>query len=244
MKGRTWIWVGALVVAAVVGFAARVVAAPNPAPSGPAKLITVSGTATVSTMPDEALVDFGVRTQAGSSADALAANAAKMQSVLETLAAAGIEQKDIKTIRAELNPQKVDRGTKHERTVYVAQNTVEVTIVDLSKVGSVIDAAVAAGADQVQDIRFQVSNPTDVHTQALQEAVRGARAKADAMAAAAGARVTGVVSIKEQGGEYPQPYRAAWGNESAVAAALTPIVPPHEIETRVTVTVVWSLAVV
>jgi uncharacterized protein YggE len=63
------------------------------------------------------------------------------------------------------------------------------------------------------------------------------------MAAAAGARVTGVVSIREQGGEYPQPYRMAWGNESMVAAALTPIVPPHEIETRVTVTVVWSLAV-
>ena len=243
MKNRTWIWVGALVVAGVAGFAARVVAAPNTTPSGPAKLITVSGTATVSTAPDEVLVDFGVRTQAGSSADALAATAAKMQSVLQALAGEGIEQKDIETVRMQVNAQKLDRGTKHERTVYVAQNTIEVTIVDLSKVGSVIDAAVAAGADQVQDIRFQVSNPTDVHTQALQEAVRGARAKADAMAAAAGARVTGVVSIKEQGGEYPQPYRGAW-DAMAIPAAFTPVVPPHEIETRVTVTVVWSLAVV
>jgi len=240
MKNRTWIWVGALVVAAVVGFAARVVAAPNSTPSGPAKLITVSGTATVSTMPDEVLVDFGVRTQAGSSADALAANSVKMQSVLEALADAGIEQKDIETVRMEVNQQKLDRGTKHEQTVYVAQNTVEVTIRDLSGSGSVIDAAVAAGADQVQDIRFQVSNPTDVHTEALQEAVRGARAKADAMAAAAGARVTGVVSIREQGNAYPRSY-----NESAgmlALAAPTPVVPPHEIETSVTVTVVWSLA--
>jgi uncharacterized protein YggE len=242
MKNRTWIWVAALVVAGIVGFAARVVAAPNTTPSGPAKLITVSGTATVSTTPDEVLVDFGVRTQAGSSADALAANAAKMQSVLTALAGAGIEQKDIQTVRMQVNQQKLDRGTKNERTVYVAQNTVEVTIRDLSNAGSVIDAAVAAGADQVQDIRFQVSNPTDVHTQALQEAVRGARTKADAMAAAAGARVTGVVSIKEQGNEYPRSYNESFG--ALALAAPTPIVPPHEIETSVTVTVVWSLAVV
>jgi hypothetical protein len=240
MKNRTWIWVAALVVAGMIGFATRVVAAPN-TPSGPAKLITVSGTATVSTVPDEALVDLGVRTQAGSSAEAQQANAAKMQSVLQALAGAGIEQKDIQTIRTELNPQKLGRGTKHEQTVYVAQNTVEVTIADLSKVGSVIDAAVVAGADQVQDIHFQVSNPTDVHTQALQEAVRGARAKADAMAAAAGARVTGVVSIREQGGDYPQPYRMAF-SAMAIPAAMTPVVPPHDIETRVTVTVVWSMA--
>jgi uncharacterized protein YggE len=75
--------------------------------------------------------------------------------------------------------------------------------------------------------------------QALQEAVRGARAKADAMAAAAGARVTGVVSIREQGGEYPGSYR--FGADMALAAMPAAIVPPHEIETRVTVTVVWSL---
>jgi hypothetical protein len=242
MKGRTWIWVGALVVAAVVGFAARVVAAPNPTPSGPAKLITVSGTATVSTVPDEALVDLGVRSEAETGDGAQQANAAKMQSVLEALAGVGVEQKDIETIRTSLNPQKLGGGSKHEQTVYVAQNTVEVTIRGLSKAGSVIDAAVAAGADQVQDIRFQVSNPTDVHTLALQEAVRGARTKADAMATAAGARVTGVVSIREQGNAYPQSYNANW-EAMAIPAALTPIVPPHEIETRVTVTVVWSLAV-
>jgi hypothetical protein len=240
MKARTWIWVAALVVAAVVGFSARVVAEPSSTPSGPAKLITVSGTATVSTQPDEVVVDLGVRTQADTSGDALQQNSAKMQSVLKALAAVGIEQKDIETVRMEVNPQKLDRGTKNERTVYVAQNTIQVTIRDLSKAGSVISAAVAAGADQVQDIRFQVSDPTDVHTQALQEAVRGARAKADAMAAAAGARVTGVVSIREQGNEYPGSYRRSY-EALGIPMGETAIVPPHEIETRVTVTVVWSL---
>lgn len=241
MRNRsTWIWLAAVVVATVVGFSANALASSGGGSSGPNRQITVSGTATVSTRPDEAVVDLGVRSEAAESAAAMEANATKMAAVLVALADAGVEKQDIATIRVSLDRRTVDRGTKHERTVFVAQNTVEVTITNLDNAGPVIDTAVKAGADQVQDIRFQVSNPTEVRRQALQQAVRGGRAKADAMAAAAGAHVGGVISIREQGNSYPEAYdqRLMLG---AVAAA-TPIVPTRDIETRVTVSVVWSLA--
>lgn len=200
----------------------------------------MSGTATVSTKPDEAVIELGVRSQAADGQTAMQANAAKMSAVLKALGGVGVSRQDIETTRVSLDRSILARGTPHEQVLYVAQNVVRVTITDLDRVGAAIDAAVGAGADSVHDIRFQVSNPTEVRRRALQQAVRGARAKADAMAEAAGARVSGVISIREQG----SPYQV--GFDQAVPAALgaggTPIVPQHEIQTRVTVSVVWSLS--
>jgi uncharacterized protein YggE len=242
MRNRsTLIWIAVVVLATVVGFTANAVASSGDRPSGPTRQITVSGTATVSTRPDEAVVDLGVRSEAAASADAMQANATKMTAVLKALADAGVGKQEISTTHVSLDRQTIDKGTKHERTVFVARNDVEVTITDLDQAGAVIDAAVQAGAEEVHDIRFQVSDPTEVRRQALQQAVRGARAKADAMADAADASVSGVISIREQGNTYPGAFEQRLAFD-AVPAAVTPIVPTHDIETRVTVTVVWSLA--
>ena len=120
--------------------------------------------------------------------------------------------------------------------MFVASNSVQVVIHDLSTVGSVIDAAVEAGADSVNDIRFQLANPNEVRTDALHQAVTGARTKADALAEAAGARVVGVVTIDEQNLQEPV-YRAA-----LAASVPTPIVPPSSLQVSETVKVVWEIA--
>jgi uncharacterized protein YggE len=73
--------------------------------------------------------------------------------------------------------------------------------------------------------------------------VQSARAKADALAEAAGTSVTGVVLIREQGpsGSRPSPYFANARALSYDAAAGLAVVPPHDIETKVTIQVVWSI---
>jgi uncharacterized protein YggE len=223
-----------------VGLGANALASSDGGASAPRRLVTVTGTATVSTRPDEALVDLGVRSEGADAEAAMQASAAKMTAILGALADAGIARSDIETTNVSLGRSTLDRGKPSERTVYVAQNTVQVTITDLANAGKAIDAAVSAGANEVHDIRFQVSNPSEVQRQALQEAVRTAREKADAMASAAGAQVDGVVSIREQSNPVPQSYNQAFA--MAAVPAATPIVPIHEIQTRVVVSVVWSLA--
>lgn len=242
MSKRIWLGLAVLLVGLVGGFAIRAVTADDGGPAGPPHLVTVTGTASVSQAPDEAVITLGVRSEAATGEEAFGANAAKANAVLDALAQMGVEEKDIKTANVGLDRQVRDRGTKHETTVYVAHHDVEVTLLDLTSIGDVLDAAVAAGADEVRDIRFGLSDPAQAQQDALAEAVKGARAKADTIAAAAGSKVTGVVSVREQGGVSPGPYleqaKLAFG---AYQAAPTPVVPPEDIQVRVTVTVVWSL---
>ena len=123
------------------------------------------------------LLQFGVRSESGESADAFAQNARVMQAVLDALHGTGITDKDVQTTDVSLEQRIQNRGKPDEHRVSVATNSVQVTIHDLSTVGSVIDAAIGAGASSVNDIRFQLANPHEVRTDALRQAVMGARSQ-------------------------------------------------------------------
>jgi uncharacterized protein len=243
MSRRTWIVAGALIVALVViAFAATALAQGDSSAGGkPVHTIRVSSTATVKASPDEAVVGLGVHSEAAASADAFARNAEDMQAVLNALKAAGIDEKDIQTTNVSLQQRVTGRGTANEQQLFVASNAIRVTIHDLSAVGSVIDAAVGAGADSVNDIRFQLANPDVVRTDALTQAVTGARAKADALADAADATVVRVVTIDEQNYQ-PPIYDAPMATAALGAAASTPIVPPSSLDVTETVSVVWEIS--
>ncbi|HEX9312885.1 MAG TPA: SIMPL domain-containing protein [Actinomycetota bacterium] len=235
---------GVIVIAAVVAglviwFAATAMAQSGATPSAkPARTITVSSTATVNAQPDEVVLDLGVRFESADSAAAFAQNAKDMQAVLDALKAAGITDKDVQTTNVSLEQN--NQGKPNERRVFVASNSVQVTIHDMSSVGSVIDAAVNAGADSVNDISFQLSNPNTIRTDALSQAVTGARTKAEALARAAGAEVMRVVTIDEQN------FRPPVYNQSLAAlpraGVPTPVVPPSSLQVSVTIAVVWEIA--
>ena len=233
------------VVALVVGIAASAMGSDAPSSSAkPVRTITVSSTATVKATPDEAVISFGVRTEDPDSTTAFAQNAQDMKAVLDALKAAGIAQADIQTLNIGLDQQVQDRGKASEHTVFVATNSAQVTIRDLSTVGSVIDAAVQAGADSVNNIQFQLSNPNTIRTDALTQAVQGARTKADALAKAASTQVLSVVTINEDGFRQPV-YRTAYDQKAifagAAIAAPTPVVAPDSLQVSVTVSVVWEI---
>ncbi|MGZ4125368.1 MAG: SIMPL domain-containing protein [Actinomycetota bacterium] len=243
MSRRTWVVAGTVVVALVViAFAATALAQGDTSASGkPVHTITVSSTATVKASPDEAVIGLGVHSEAAGSADAFAQNAKDMQSVLDALKAAGIDEKDIQTTNVSLQQRVTNRGTPNEQQMFVAANSIQVTIHDLSSVGSVIDAAVGAGADSVNDIRFQLSNHDAVRTDALTQAVAGARAKADALAHAADATVVRVVTIDEQNYR-PPVYDAPFAGSAALGAVPTPVVPPSSLDVTETISVVWEIS--
>src|SRR6266511_241965 len=186
------------------------------------------------------VLDLGVRFESADSAAAFAQNAKDMQAVLDALKAAGITDKDVQTTNVSLEQNTQNQGKPNERRVFVASNSVQVTIHDLSSVGSVIDAAVNAGADSVNDISFQLSNPNTIRTDALSQAVTGARTKAEALARAAGAEVVRVVTIDEQN------FRPPVYNQSLAAlpgaGVPTPVVPPSSLQVSVTIAVVWEIA--
>jgi uncharacterized protein YggE len=203
MKTRILSLVGVLVLAAAVA----AVALPGPASSAAADEggITVQGTGSVAAVPDRAELSFGVESQAPTAKAALAANAAEMRRVLAALRAAGAT--DLKTQYVSLSPR---LDGENQVQAYAATNSVSATIKQLGRVGAVIDAAVAAGANQVYGPNLSRGDQSDLYRQALKAAVANARESAQALAAASGLSLGRVTAVVEGGGApMPMPLAAA-----------------------------------
>jgi uncharacterized protein len=226
------------VLPAIPSIACPATNAPCPPPigaPGAANTVTVTGTGTVTSQPDEAVLGLGARTQASDAADALRENATRMTAVMKALQDLGIKSDDIVTTSVTLYPNYSNDGSAI--TSYVAENDISVTLHDLSLVGRAIDDAVGAGANVENGVTFQMSNANQGLTDALKQAVADARTQAAALADAAGAQLGAVVSITEGGAPSPIPY-----GEFAPAAggAVTPV-NPGPVQVQVSVTVVWAL---
>jgi uncharacterized protein YggE len=203
------------------------------------RTVTVSGTATIAAKPDEAVIGLGVQTQANTAQGALSENAVKMTALIASLLDQGIAKDDIATSYVSIYPTYGNSGMAI--TGYQADNQVNVTLRDISKVGDVIDESVKAGANLSNGITFQLSDENQGVNQALEDAVANARSKAETLAGAGDAQLGQVVSIQEGSGGYTPPiYYGREAMAGAMDSAATPIQPPT-LETQVSVTVTWTL---
>jgi uncharacterized protein YggE len=196
----------------------------------PAKTITVSGHGTVTTVPDRASFDFTVDTRAQTAAGALGRNADAATAVVAALKNAGVAAADIQTSQVYLSPQTSENGTSiigYAASTSIAVNTT------IAKAGSIIDAAVGAGADGVSGPSLSHSDEDALYRDALKNAVSDARDKAAALASAAGLTLGGAQTVVEGGGQTPIPFAAG-----AKAADSSVTIEPgtQTIEANVTVT--------
>ena len=191
--------------------------------------ITVGGTGTVSTAPDRATLSFGVESQGATARAALAANGAEMRRLLAALRAAGAT--DLKTQSVNLNPRSSEGG---DIRGFTATNAVSVTLRDIARTGAVIDAAVAAGANQVSGPLLTHANAGELYRQALREAVADARRSAQALAAASNLTLGRITTVVEGGGAMPL---TALAERASGADGVTPIEPgTRDVSATVAVT--------
>ena len=220
----------------------------NPPIIAPANtLLTLNAEGKTARTPDLAVFNAGVTSQGKTAGEALSANSGDMNRVIAALKRAGIADKDIQTSQISLNPvygQPVvtPNGvvSQEARIIgYQATNTVSIRSRDIKNFGKVLDALVAAGANQISGPSFQLADPALANDEARISAVKAARARAELYARAAGLRVVRIVSISESGGySPPQPmYARAMKAESDS----TPI-SAGEVEAAVTVTMQFELA--
>ena len=213
-------------------------AAPGLAQGVPPAAISVNGEATVSVPPDLALVDGGVTSEAKTAREASDANNAAMGKVLLALKGAGIDEKDVQTSRLSLQPQNAPNRTGPSAiTSYRASNRVTIRVRDVTKVASVIDTLVGAGANEIGGISFVVSQASKLLDEAREKAVADARRKAEIYASAAGVTLGAPLSISEEGNPPPMPYR---GKMSASMVAGAPVAQGEET-LSVTVNVSWAI---
>lgn len=164
--------------------------------------IVVTGEGVVRAAPDLATVMVGVQTRSTTAKDAQEQNNATMSSVLTAIKALGIADKDIQTSGLSLSPAHDNNGQVNG---YHAVNTVTVVVQDIGAAGSVLDAAVAAGANTAGSVRFGFKDDSALEQQALDAAAKDARAKADAIAKAMGVQITGIQAAVEEFSGGPGP---------------------------------------
>jgi uncharacterized protein YggE len=204
----------------------------------PPATISVSGEAHVSVPPDLAEVDAGVTSEAKTAREASEANNAAMGKVLLALKGAGIAEKDFQTSRLSLQPQYANQSKPGPNVVvgYRTSNRVTIQVHDVSKVASVIDTLVGAGANEIGGINFMVSEASKLLDDARARAIADARRKAEIYAKAAGITLGAPVSISESSGSMPVRFRRM---ESAMVAA-APVAQGEET-LQVSVSVSWSI---
>jgi len=201
--------------------------------------ISVTGEASISVPPDLASVDAGVATDAKSAREASEANNVAMGKVMAALKAANIDPKDIQTSRLSLQPQYAPNRSGPSPIVgYRASNRVTVRIRDVSKVAGVIDTLVGAGANDIGNVNFEVSQASKLLDDAREKAVADARRKAEIYARAAGVTLGAPLSISEEGA--PQPVFRGKMAAPMAAAAPTPIAQGEET-LSVSVAVTWAI---
>ena len=204
-------------------------------------VVSTSGTATVKVDPDKVTVTIGVDTNGSTAEEAAKQNAELMAKAIAALKALGITDDQISTnwysvyptydYRStpciEIYPQPPDCAPKNEITGYRASNSLSVTLDADEDVGKVIDAAVAAGANNVSGASFFVSDgrQQEILDSLIEKAITNARNRADKAADAVNMNVSGVKSINLNDVSFPVFYKDFAAEASG---ASTPILPGQQ----------------
>jgi uncharacterized protein YggE len=162
----------------------------------PLKVVRVVGTAEVKVVPDRAVIEIGVEKQDPSASVAKHAEDAAARRILAALRGNGIDDKDIQTTFLSLQPQSYTR--KGVRISYfVAAQTMTITVRDLAKLDTLLEALIKAGGNRIDSIGYETSALRKYRDQARDMAVKAAREKAGALAKALGQEIGKAQLIEE-----------------------------------------------
>jgi uncharacterized protein YggE len=206
--------------------------------SGPQAQIVVIGEGTVTVAPDLALVRGGASTRAPTVKEAADTNSRTMTAIIDKLVEAGIDGKDIQTSEFSIQPvyASADSHSAQKPVGFNVSNQVTAKIRTIGKVSDMLDRMIAAGANNVWNVEFLVSDPSKALDEARRSAIADARRKAELYANAAGVALGPVVSVTEQGTTVPGLVRMR-----GMAANVEPPIAAGEDTLRVSVSVGFAL---
>ena len=211
--------------------------------------ISVNGQGEVSARPDRAAVSLGATVQSDNAAAAQAEVNKIMQGVLDAVKKTGIAEERIQTSGLTLQPvythhqppRPMGEAPQEPKIVgYRASNTVRVEIDDLTKIGAVIDAGIGSGANQLEYLTFELKEDAAQRAAALTQAAADARAKADAIAAAMGVKITEIHEVVEGGVQLFKPEYMGRAMMAMDAAGGTPV-QPGQVKVQANLTVRYRI---
>jgi len=148
------------------------------------RVITVEGNSQIEVKPDYAKIQVEVTTQSEDLSDAQRENSLKMNQVIQSLLALGIDRNDVQTALFNVFPRYDYIEGKQVFRGYEVSNAINVEVHDIDKIGIVIDTAIRNGANRISQLEFKLENDSQYYQRALQLALQNAHEKANAISAA------------------------------------------------------------
>ena len=219
----------ALLVAITVA-TLRPAVAQTPAATPAPPTVVARGDGEVRAVPDMAILVVGAEQSAKTPKEAQAIVATAMTAVQQRLIGAGVPKDAIRTTAYDVQAQFDYGNGRQTLRGYVARHSIEVRVDDVSRVGALLEVAIAAGGTSVQGVRFDLKQREALEREALTKAVANARARAEAMAAGAGSAIAGVVRIEEAGAAaMPEPVMMRMAAAPMAADAAPPVAPGESV---------------
>ncbi len=209
------------------------------------RTLNVNGVGVVYLTPDIAYITIGVNTQRDNASEAVDANKEQTTAVIQAIKDAGVEDKDIRTNNFSIwsNPQYDSSGQLSGVINYSVDNTVNVTVRNIDKLGDLLDAAISAGANSIYSIQFDVEDKTKAQEEARTKAVEDAKAEAAGLAETSGVALDVIqnISYYESGGAYY--YDMGYGKGGGGAGVESAAVPiqPGQLAVTVSVNITYTI---
>ena len=204
--------------------------------------LDINATGEVVRVPDLATISAGVVSRSPTASGAMRDAANRMARVRDALKRAGIADRDIQTSNISLSPNYTYAKDQPPRiSGYSASNQVTVRFRDLANTGSILDALVAEGANQISGPNLSIDKPEGALDEARAKAVAIARARAELYARSLGMRVVRVVSVSESGGYAPPPPMPPMVMMAERSQAADTRIDPGEQKLQVSVSMTFEL---
>jgi hypothetical protein len=217
--------------------------------------ISVNGKGEAISIPDIATFSFSVTENAKTVQEAQTKATEKTNNALKSIKAAGVDEKDLKTLSYSINPHyeynqivcvayPCPQG-KSVLTGYDVSQTVQVKIRDLSKAGELFDSIGSAGIQNVDSLSFAIDDLESVKAKARTEAITDAKAKAEILAKQLGVKLVRITSFYDS--SYEQPYyygREGMGGDVMSAKAVlapSPEIPTGEQKVTANITITYEI---
>ena len=210
--------------------------------AGAAPYIRVSGQASQKVDADMAVLVIAVSQQAKTPSALRASTGAAADAVARAMLSLGVDKKDIRTGAFSIYPLYDTRqGKQNEITGYRSDLTLSVTVTDTALVPQAVEAAFAAGANEIRSLSYQKKDEEALRISTLVKALEAAKAKAYAMASALGRELGPALSIEEQGFSARPPETRMYMAKAADLAGGGEGFSPGSIEIDAEVSVVFEL---
>ena len=217
--------------------------------------MSVDGMGEVKVTPNVAEFSFSVTTKEKTAETAQSSTSARAADIITMLKAAGVEDKDIKTIDFNIAPHYpeiiyngncADEWTPCPPSAelkpdgFDAIQSVTVKVRDLSKAGHLVAEVSKKGASNISGIGFSLDDKIPSQAEARDKAIADAKSKAEKIASQLGLHIKRVTSYYETQ-NYDQTYAPEMDLAKSAGGSGEPLLPAGEQTVKSSVTVSFEM---